>query len=94
MCDDDGNNNRIGHNSCRSRDNSFNYDIIDGSMQLWYKDERVSSGEYSNSTVRKQHVQGGSKAFKKSKTKDVHVNDVDNVEEDKGKNINWIKRHK
>ena len=33
-------------------------------------------------------MQGGSKAFEKSKTKDVHANDVDDVEEDKGNNIN------
>ena len=31
-------------------------------------------------------MQGGSKAFEESKTKDVDVSDVDNVEEDKDKN--------
>ena len=31
-------------------------------------------------------MQGGSKAFEESKTKDVDVSDVNNVEEDKSKN--------
>ena len=31
-------------------------------------------------------MQGGSKAFEESKTKDVDVSDVNNVEEDKNKN--------
>ena len=86
MYNDDRNDNRIGRNSWRGRDNSFSYDIIHASMQLWHKDGRVSSGEYSNITVRKEYMQGGSKAFEESKTKDVDVSDVNNVEEDKNKN--------
>ena len=31
-------------------------------------------------------MQGGSKAFEESKTKDVDVSDVNNLEEDKNKN--------
>ena len=83
---DDGNDNRMGRNGWRGCDNSFSYDIIDASMQLWY--ERLSSGEYSNSSERKEHVQGGSKAFEESNTKDVDVSDVDHVDKDKDKNIN------
>ena len=56
-------------------------------MQLWYKCEHVPSGEYSNSTVRKEHAQEGNKTFEESKIKDVDVSDVDDVEEDKDKNI-------
>ena len=33
-------------------------------------------------------MQGGRKTLKESKTKDVNVNDVDGVEEDKDKSIN------
>ena len=57
-------------------------------MQLPYKDERVSSGEYSYSTVRKKDVQGCNKALEESKTKDVDVSDVDETEENKDKSIN------
>ena len=57
-----------------------------------YKYERVSSGEYSYSTVRKKDVQGCNKALEESKTleesKDVDVSDVDDTEENKGKSIN------
>lgn len=59
MYHDDGNENRIGRNGWEDPDNSFNYNIIDASMWLWYKDERVSLGEYSRSTVRREHAQGG-----------------------------------
>ena len=57
-------------------------------MQLPYKDERVSSSEYSYSTVRKKDVQGCNKALEESKTKDVDVSDVDETEENKDKSIN------
>ena len=57
-------------------------------MQLPYKDERVSSGEYSYSTVRKKDVQGCNKALEESKTKDVDVSDEDETEENKDKSIN------
>ena len=57
-------------------------------MQLPYKDDRVSSGEYSYSTVRKKDVQGCNKALEESKTKDVDVSDVDETEENKDKSIN------
>ena len=43
------------------------------------KDEHVSLGECSNGTVRKEHAQGGSKAFVESNIKDVNVSDVDDV---------------
>ena len=33
-------------------------------------------------------MQGGSKAFEESNTKDVDVSDVDHVDKDKDKNIN------
>ena len=46
---------------------------------MWYKDKRVSSGEYRNTTVRKEHVQGGSKVFQESKTKDMGMSDVYDV---------------
>ena len=55
---DDGNNNRKGRNGWGDRGDSFNYDITDASMKLWYKDERVSSGECSSSTVKKEHAKG------------------------------------
>ena len=48
-------------------------------MQLWYKEKCISSGKYRNSTVRKEQVQGGNKAFQGSNMKDVDVNDVDDV---------------
>ena len=56
MYNDDGNDNRIGRNDWGDRDDSFNYDVIDASMLLWYKYEVVSSGECSNSTVGKKHA--------------------------------------
>ena len=37
MYNDDGNDNRIGRNDWGDRDDSFNYDVIDASMLLWYK---------------------------------------------------------
>ena len=56
MYNDDGNDNRIGRNDWGDRDDSFNYDVIDASMLLWYKYEVVSSGECSNSIVGKKHA--------------------------------------
>ena len=54
---DDRNDNRVVRNGLRDRDSSFDYDIIFAIMYLWYKEERVSSGECSNITVRKDHLQ-------------------------------------
>ena len=55
MYNDNGNHNMIGCNVCGDLDDSFNYDIINASMYLWYKCERVCSGGSSNSAVKKEH---------------------------------------
>ena len=55
MHNDDGDHHRKACNFWGDFDGSFNCEIIDASMWLWYEDQCVCSGECSNSAAKKEH---------------------------------------